>query len=98
MDVNGYLTRCCSYIIIRNDLQEESIILLIYIITLVTRSFYINYTIIAHFDLEMKQFDIMNVFVNAIRNLEGLLVLCKLPLGFEKPKYIIKVNYTLYKL
>jgi hypothetical protein len=80
------------------DLQEEFIILSMYAITLVTHSFHINYIITIHFDLKMKQFNIINVFVNVIRNSKGLLVLCKLPLRFEKPKYIIEVNYTLYKL
>jgi hypothetical protein len=69
-----------------------------YAITLVARSFHINYAIIVHFDLEMKQFDVMNAFVNAIRNSEGLLVLCKLPLGFEKPRYMVEVDCALYRL
>jgi hypothetical protein len=79
-------------------LQEEFIILSMYAITLVIRLFYINYVIMAHFDLEMKQFDIVNAFVNVIRNLKGLLVLYKLLLGFEKPKYMVKVDCALYKL
>jgi len=54
IDTDGFLTRCRSYIIIRGDLQEESIILSIYIAILVVYSFRIAYTIAAHFDLEMK--------------------------------------------
>jgi hypothetical protein len=69
-----------------------------YAITLVTCLFYISYVIIVHFNLEMKQFDVMNAFVNAIRNLKGLLVLCKLLLRFEKLKYMVEVNCALYRL
>ncbi|PMD12411.1 hypothetical protein NA56DRAFT_587210, partial [Hyaloscypha hepaticicola] len=69
-----------------------------YTITLITRSFRINYTIVVHFNLEIKQFDIVNTFINTIRNSEGLSVLYKLLLGFEKPEYIIEVNYILYRL
>jgi hypothetical protein len=98
VNVNGFLTRCCSRIIVYNDLQEEFIILSTYVITLVARSFQIACTIVAHFNLEMKQFDIMNTFMNVTRSLEGLLVICKLLPGFERPRYVVKVNYTLYKL
>ena len=66
VDVNGFLTRCRSRIIIRGDLQEESTILSTYATTLVARSFQIACIITAHFDLEMKQFDIVNAFVNVV--------------------------------
>ena len=39
VDVNGFLTRCRSCIVVRGDLQEESTILSIYVATLAARSF-----------------------------------------------------------
>jgi hypothetical protein len=98
VDANRFLTRCRSCIVVHGDLQEESTILLTYAITLVARSFQITYTITAHFDLEMKQFDVVNAFVNVTRSLEGPLVICKLPPGFKRPRYMVKVNRALYRL
>jgi hypothetical protein len=46
----------------------------------------------------MKQFDIVNAFVNITRSLEGPPVICKLPLGFERPRYVVEVDYALYRL
>jgi hypothetical protein len=40
-------------------------VLLIYIVTLAARSFRIAMAIIAHFDLEAKQYNIVNAFINA---------------------------------
>ena len=55
-------------------MQEEQSILLTYIVTLITRSFRIFIAIIAYFDLEIKQFDVINAFVNAKRLVNSLLV------------------------
>ena len=98
IDTNGFLIKCRSRIIIRGDLQEESIILSIYATTLAARSFRIAYTITVHFDLETKQFDMVNAFVNTIRNSEGLLVIYKLLSGFERPGYIVEIDCALYRL
>jgi hypothetical protein len=98
VDVNGFLTRCRSRIVIRGDLQEEFTILLTYAATLTARSFRIDYVIAVHFNLEMKQFDIVNAFVNAIRNLESSLIIYKLLLGFERPGYVVEVDRALYGL
>jgi hypothetical protein len=97
-DADGYLTRCRSRIVVRGDMQEESTIMSTYAATLAARSFRIGYAIAAHFDLEIKQFDVMNAFVNAVRNSEGLPVICKLLPGFERPRYVIEVDRTLYGL
>jgi len=65
---------------------------------LVSRSFRIGVAITAHFDLKMKQFDVVNAFINAVCSSELLLVICKLPLGFKKLGYVAKVNRALYGL
>jgi hypothetical protein len=59
---------------------------------LVLRSFRISIAIIAYFDLKIKQFDVVNTFINAVYNSELLLVIYKLPLGFKKLSYVVKVN------
>jgi hypothetical protein len=58
----------------------------------VLKLFRISTAIIAYFDLEIKQFDVVNAFINAIYSLELLLVIYKLPLGFKKLGYVVKVN------
>jgi hypothetical protein len=72
--------------------------LLTYAATLASRSFRIGTAIAAYFDLEIKQFDVVNAFINAVRNSELPLVICKLPLGFKKPGYVTKVDRALYGL
>jgi hypothetical protein len=57
-------------------LQKEQLILLTYIATLATRLFRIFIAIIAYFDLEIKQFDVINAFVNAKILVNSLLVAC----------------------
>jgi hypothetical protein len=47
-----------------------------YAATLVTRSFKIFIAIIAYFDLEIKQFDVINAFANAKRLVGSSLVAC----------------------
>jgi hypothetical protein len=69
-----------------------------YTVTLTVRSFQIGYVITVYFNLEIKQFDIMNAFVNTIKSLKGLLVIYKLLPSFERPGYIVKVNCALYGL
>jgi hypothetical protein len=64
----------------------------------VLRLFRIGATIIAYFDLEIKQFDVVNAFINAIYSSKLLLVIYKLPLSFKKLGYVAKVNRALYSL
>jgi sRNA-binding regulator protein Hfq len=55
-------------------------------------------TIAAYFDLEIKQFDIINVFINTERDSNRPIVIYKLPDGFKVPGYIIEVDRALYRL
>jgi hypothetical protein len=59
---------------------------------LVLRLFKIGVAIAAYFNLKIKQFDVINAFINAIRSSELLLIICKLPLSFKKLSYVVKVN------
>jgi hypothetical protein len=65
---------------------------------LASRSFRIGATIATYFDLKIKQFNVINAFINAVRSSELLLVICKLPLGFKKLSYVAKVDRALYSL
>jgi hypothetical protein len=58
----------------------------------VLRLFKIGITIVAYFDLKIKQFDVINAFINAVCSSELSLVICKLPLGFKKLSYVTKVD------
>jgi hypothetical protein len=48
--------------------------------------------ITAYFDLEIKQFDIINAFINIERDSNRPIVVYKLPDGFKVPGYIIEVD------
>jgi hypothetical protein len=68
------------------------LILLTYAITLASRLFRISIAIIAYFDLKIKQFDVINAFINAVYSSELPLVIYKLPLSFKKLGYVAKVD------
>jgi hypothetical protein len=65
---------------------------------LILKSFRIGAAIIAYFNLKIKQFNVINAFINTVCSSELLLVICKLLLGFKKLGYVIKVNRALYSL
>jgi hypothetical protein len=95
-DSDGYLIRCRSRIVVRGDLQDEQTILTTYAATLAAKSFRVAMAIAARFDLEVKQFDVVNAFVNAERDKSGELVVCQLPDGFKKPGMCVVVDRALY--
>ena len=69
-----------------------------YAAILIARSFRIFIAIIAYFNLEIKQFDIINAFTNAKRLVGSSLVVCQLPDGFKIPSIYAKINRALYRL
>jgi len=83
---------------VRGDLQEDDTILSTYAATLAARSFRIAIAIAAHFDLEMKQYDVVNAFINAVRKSKGPPVICQLPPGYKKPGFVVEVDRALYGL
>ena len=58
----------------KGDLQEEESILSTYTTILAACSFKVRVVIVAYFDLEIKQFDIINTFVNTRYNIYSMLV------------------------
>jgi hypothetical protein len=68
---------------VRGDLQEDTLVLFTYAAMLVVRSFRVASVIIAHFDLEMKQFDVVNIFINIEYDSDKPKVVVKLLDGFK---------------
>ena len=98
VDSSGYLTRCRSRVVVRGDLQPESSILSTYAATLAARTFRTAMALVARFDLEMKQFDVVNAFINAKRDASAALVRCYLPDGFKQDGMLVEVDRALYGL
>jgi len=94
----GYLYRCRSRIVVRGDLQQDDSVLSTYAATLAARSFRIAMAIAAHFDLEIKQFDVINAFINAKRDPKGQRVAVQLPDGFQIPGKCAELDRALYGL
>jgi hypothetical protein len=59
---------------------------------LIVRSFRVASIIIAYFNLEIKQFNIINIFINIERDSNRPIIVYKLPDGFKVQEYIIEVN------
>ena len=97
-DEEGMLTRCRSRLVVRGDLQEDETILSTYAATLASRSFRIGMAIIAHFNLEIKQYDVVNAFIYASRQSTGPAVTCHMPDGFPMPGMLVEVKQALYGL
>jgi hypothetical protein len=66
-------------------------VLLIYAAILAARSFRMAMAITAHFDLEAKQYDVVNAFINAQRDPESALVTYHLPDGFKREGMVIEL-------
>jgi hypothetical protein len=73
-------------------------VLLIYAAILAARSFRMAMAITAHFDLEAKQYDIVNAFINASRDLESALVTYHLLDGFKREGIVVELQRALYRL
>jgi hypothetical protein len=91
---DGSFKKCKARIVVRGDQQrpteQET-----YAATLAARSFRILMAIAARFDLELIQYDAVNVFVNA--KLEDT-VFMQMPPGYKTPGKILRLNKALYGL
>jgi hypothetical protein len=54
--------------------------------------------IVAHFNLEVKQHDVINAFIYTSRQLDGPPMTCYIPDGFPMPGILIEVKQALYSL
>jgi hypothetical protein len=73
-------------------------ILSTYAATLVLCLFRIGIVITAYFDLKVKQYNIINAFIYALRQSDGPTVTCYIPDGFPIPGMLIEVKQALYGL
>jgi hypothetical protein len=73
-------------------------ILSIYAVILISRSFRIRIIITAHFDLKVKQYDVINTFIYASRQSDGPAITCHMPDGFSMPGMLVEVKQALYSL
>jgi hypothetical protein len=72
--------------------------LLTYTTTLALRLFRIGIAITAHFNLEVKQYNVINAFIYASRQLNGPPMTYYMPDGFPMPGILIEVKQALYSL
>ena len=68
-----------------------------YVATLTFKSFRLIIAFMIYYDLECKQFNIINAFLN-VKLKEHIKVYYKLPNSFKKLDVYIKLNRTLYEL
>lgn len=80
---------------VRDDQEKRDNIRDIYAATLAARSFRTFMAIAARFGLELKQYDAVNAFVNAILDEEMFI---KMAPGYREPGKIYRLNKALYRL
>ncbi len=98
VDSGGFLIRYRARIVVRGNLQDNETIILTYAATLAARLFRIASTLAAYFDLEIKQFDVVNTFVNTKRDTRSTLVAAHLPDGFKQEGKYVEIDRALYSL
>lgn len=92
-DTNGYLTKFKARLCVRGDLQttyEET-----YAATLAARTFRAVIAIAAAFDMEIRQYDAVNAFINSPLDEE---IFCEYPKGFCQQGKCWKLLRALYDL
>jgi hypothetical protein len=67
-------------------------ILSTYAATLASRLFRMGMAITAHFDLEVKQYDVINAFIYALRQSDGPAVTCHILDGLSMPGMLVEVK------
>ena len=92
------ILRYKSKIIMRSDLQDEATIFSTYAATLAVRSFKVIIALAVKFNFKVKQFDVVNAFINALRDLKGVLITYYLLNGYKQKGMLINVDKTFYGL
>jgi hypothetical protein len=95
LDKHHRLLKCKARLVVRGDQQRNITSQDTYAATLASRSFRMMMAIAAHYDMELKQYDVTNAFVHATMDRE---VYMKMPQGYRKPGTILQVNKALYGL
>ena len=95
LDKHHRLLKCKARLVVRGDQQRNITSQDTYAATLASRSFRMMMAIAAHYDMELKQYDVTNAFVHATKDRE---VYMRMPRGYQKPGTILQVNKALYGL
>lgn len=94
-DKHGRYQKCKAWLVVREDQQTVNNCEETYVATLAGRSFCMLIAIVARFNLELVQYDAVNVFVNA--SLLYDVFMHMLP-GYCRPGHVFKLNKALYGL
>ncbi|KAE8551356.1 hypothetical protein EYB25_005241 [Talaromyces marneffei] len=94
-DKKGRLVKCKARLVVRGDQEKRDDMRDTYAATLAARSFRIFMAIAARFDLELKQYDAVNAFVNAKLDEE---IFMRMAPGYREPSKIYRLNKALYGL
>lgn len=94
LDKHGYLTKCKARLVIRGD-QEEYTGEANYAATLAGRSFRTMCAVVAKYDLETAQYDVVNAFAHTDINGD---IYMRLPRGFHKDGVVWKLRKALFGL
>lgn len=94
-NTKGALARVKARLVVRGDQQRRNFADENYAATLAVRSFRTVLALAARFDLELKQFDAVNAFVNAKLDED---IFMEMPTGTRKPGRILRLNKALYGL
>jgi hypothetical protein len=94
-DKHGRLIKCKARLVVRGDQQKRIGSQNTYAATLAARSFRTLMAIAARFDLELKQYDAVNAFVNAPLEEE---IFMRMPPGYRVRNHVLKLNKALYGL
>lgn len=95
LDEDSYLLKYKARLVVRGDLQKNSMFSETYAATLAARIFRFLMALACYFDLEMKQFDAVNAFTNAQLDEK---IYIQYPEGFKKPGWDILLLKALYGL
>ncbi len=88
----GFLIRYRAQIIVRGNLQDNETIILTYTTTLAAYLFRIASALSTYFDLEIKQFDVVNTFINAKRDTRSTPVAAHLPDSFKQEGKYVEID------
>ncbi|EED13613.1 conserved hypothetical protein [Talaromyces stipitatus ATCC 10500] len=94
-DKKGRLVKCKARLVVRGDQEKRDDTRDMYAATLAARSFRTFMAIAARFNLELKQYDAVNAFVNAILDEE---IFMRMAPGYRESGKIYRLNKALYGL
>jgi hypothetical protein len=92
LDDDGYLLKYKARLVVRGDLQRDSIYNEVYAATLAAHVFRALIAKVAYFDLEMHQLDVVAAFTNSVIDEE---LYTQFPAGYQKPGYLIRLRKAL---